>query len=242
MTLQVGDLPGRRVVAGRERVDAVAHAPGRDREHAPELAAAQHADGGAGQDDAVHGSVSCAHLRGLLGAERAQPLAQLGARRGEDRHRQQAGVGRAGLADRQRADRHAAGHLHDRQQRVEALERGALHRHAEHRQHRVRRHHAGQVRRAAGAGDDHLDAARLGALRELRHPHRRAVGRDDCLLVGDAEPLEHRRPRGDIVSQSEVEPMMTATSGCIAMADNRKVYRDVSSALEPGSCNVPVNC
>ena len=31
-------------------------------------------------------------------------------------------------------------------------------RHAEHRQHRLRRDHARQVRGAAGAGDDHLDA------------------------------------------------------------------------------------
>ena len=46
-----------------------------------------------------------------------------------------------------------------------ALERAALDRHAEHRQRRHRRDHAGQVRRAAGAGDDHLEAARLGARR-----------------------------------------------------------------------------
>ena len=43
------------------------------------------------------------------------------------------------------------------------LQRRALHRHAEHRQQRVRRHHARQVRRAAGAGDDHLECPRLGA-------------------------------------------------------------------------------
>ncbi len=42
--------------------------------------------------------------------------------------------------------------------------------------------HAGQVRGAAGAGDDHLDAARLRALREFRHPHRRAMRGDDCLF------------------------------------------------------------
>ena len=79
--------------------------------------------------------------------------------------------------------------------------------------HGVRGDHAGQVRGAAGAGDDHLDAARLGALRELGHPHRRAVRRHDRLLVRDAEALEHPSTACDIVSQSEVEPMMTATSG-----------------------------
>ena len=43
--LEVGDLAGRRVFAGRQGVHAIAHAPRGDREHAPELAAAQHADG-----------------------------------------------------------------------------------------------------------------------------------------------------------------------------------------------------
>ena len=71
------------------------------------------------------------------------------------------------------------------------LQRGALHRHAEHRQHRVRRDHPRQMRRAARARDDHLDAARFGAGRELGHPHRRAVRRNDVPLVLDAELLEH---------------------------------------------------
>ena len=31
----------------------------------------------------------------------------------------------------------------------------------------------------------------LGALRELGHPHRRAMRRDDVLLVRHAETLEH---------------------------------------------------
>ena len=43
--LDVGDLAGRRVVLGRERVDAVAEAAGGHGEHAAELAAAEHADG-----------------------------------------------------------------------------------------------------------------------------------------------------------------------------------------------------
>ena len=42
--LDVGHLAGRRVFVRRERVDAVAHAPRGDGEHAPELAAAEHAE------------------------------------------------------------------------------------------------------------------------------------------------------------------------------------------------------
>ena len=69
----------------------------------------------------------------------------------------------------------------------------ALHRHAEHRQHGVRRDHAGQMGGAAGAGDDHLQALGLGARGELGHPDRRAVRRDDLLQVGHAELVEHGR-------------------------------------------------
>ena len=43
------------------------------------------------------------------------------------------------------------------------FKRVALHRHAQHRQQRIRRHHARQMRRAARAGDDHFQPARLGA-------------------------------------------------------------------------------
>ena len=46
----VGDLAGGRVVFGGERVDAVAEAPGGDGEHAAQLAAAQYADGRAGEN------------------------------------------------------------------------------------------------------------------------------------------------------------------------------------------------
>ncbi len=60
-----------------------------------------------------------------------------------------------------------------------------------HGQHGVRRDHAGQMRRAARARDDHFDAAPFGAGRELSHPHRRPVRRDDVPLVLDAEPFEH---------------------------------------------------
>ena len=47
-----------------------------------------------------------------------------------------------------------------REQRVEAAEVARLDRHADHRQVGVGGEHAGQRRRLAGAGDEHLDAAR----------------------------------------------------------------------------------
>ena len=47
-------------------------------------------------------------------------------------------------ADGDGRDRHAFRHLDDRQQRIESVERGALHRHADDRQHRVRRDHPGR--------------------------------------------------------------------------------------------------
>ena len=145
-----------------------------------------------GRIDAAHGRRSSRTLRGLLGAERAQLLAQVGPRGGENRDREQAGVGGAGLADRERAHRHAARHLHDRQQRVEAVERRALHRHAEHGQHGVRRGHARQMRRAARAGDDHFDAARLSApcANSAIHTGVRCA-ETTCFSCAHAEALEH---------------------------------------------------
>ncbi len=65
----IGDLAGGRVVVGRKRVDAIAHSAGGDGEHASQLPAAQHADGGARQNRLRHGSVSPSTLLGLLAAE-----------------------------------------------------------------------------------------------------------------------------------------------------------------------------
>ena len=95
--------------------------------------------------------------RGRRRAPRGSPGAVAENRGGEQR-----GVGRAGRADRQRSDRDAGRHLHDGQQRVDAAQRLRLHRHAEHRQRRLGGGHARQVRRAAGAGDQHLEAAAAG--------------------------------------------------------------------------------
>ena len=47
------------------------------------------------------------------------------------------GVDGARGADRERADRNARGHLHDREQRIDAVQNAALDRHAQHRKQRV---------------------------------------------------------------------------------------------------------
>ena len=58
---------------------------------------------------------------------------------------------------------------------------------AEYRKFRQRRGHARQMRSTAGAGDDDLEAGRLGALGEGEQPVRGAMGRDDVFFAGDAE-------------------------------------------------------
>src|SRR5688500_18723788 len=56
----------------------------------------------------------------------------------------------------------------------------------------MRGNHAGQMSRAARAGNDDLDAALFSTGGEFRHPDWRSVRRDDMPLVRDTEPLEHR--------------------------------------------------
>ena len=60
--------------------------------------------------------------------------------------------------------------------------------------------HAAEVGGAAGRGDDHLEAARLGVSRVVKGEIRRAVGGDDAHVKSDAEGgqrvggLLHQRP------------------------------------------------
>ena len=137
---------------------------------------------------------------GLLLAPGFEPLRER--RVGQRQHAggEQRRIDGAGLADRERADRDAGRHLHDGIERIDAGHRLGFDRHAEHRQRRHRGGHAGQVRRAAGARDDHLHAVRLGALGEGVEPLGRAVGRNDPLVVADLERVEslggvaHGRP------------------------------------------------
>ena len=108
----------------------------------------------------------------------------------------------AGAADGQRADGNAGRHLHDRQQRVLALQRRALDRHAEHGQRGHRGGHARQVGGPAGAGDDHLQAAALGGRGVAHHALGRSMGGDDARLVRHAQRRQglggvaHGRPVG----------------------------------------------
>ena len=99
---------------------------------------------------------------------RRQLLGQRFAGQRQNLRRQNSGVGRAGLADRDRRHRNAGRHLHRRQQRIHALQRSGGNRHADDRQRSVRRDHARQVRRAAGAGDDHANPARRQLCAQIR--------------------------------------------------------------------------
>ena len=83
------------------------------------------------------------------------------------------------------------GHLHRGKQRIHALERRALHRHAQHRQQRVRGADSRQVRRAAGRRDDHFDPAAFGAAHILGRLFRRAVRRKHAAFVLHAEFRQH---------------------------------------------------
>ena len=65
-------------------------------------------------------------------------------------------------ADGHRRHRHAGGHLHDREQRIQPVERLALDGDADHGQEGMAGHHARQVGGAAGAGNDHLQATVFG--------------------------------------------------------------------------------
>ena len=126
------------------------------------------------------GAINAALLAAAMLANSDEALGQRGIAGRQDRRREQPGVGRARLADRQRADRDAGRHLHDRVQRILPLERLGLDRHAEHRQMRQRGDHARQVRRAAGPGDDDLEAPVARALGILDQPSGGAVGGNDA--------------------------------------------------------------
>ena len=138
---------------------------------------------------------------GELGLVVDHPLLQRRVARGEDADGQQPGV--AGVADRDRRDRDAGRHLHDRQQRVHAVEVLQRHRHADDRQRRDRGEHARQVGRSPGAGDDAPASPRPAAsLAVGEHLVGHPVRGDDVGLEADAELGEglggglHDRPVG----------------------------------------------
>ncbi len=76
--VDVGHAAGRAAGIGVEHHHAVAHRPRAQREHPAELAAAQHADGGAGQDHAELRQLEGEHALGLRGAQRVEPPGERG--------------------------------------------------------------------------------------------------------------------------------------------------------------------
>ena len=152
---------------------------------------------------------------------RASLAVRSGIGRGEDPHGEQARV--AGVADRDGGHRDAGGHLHDREQRVHAVQVLQRHRDADHRQRRERGQHARQVGRSPGPGDDHLQAAGV---------RRRARRRPCPPACGGPRPRPPRRaPRtrcsasaaADITGQSESEPITIPTTSCSLIAVSPQV-------------------
>ena len=129
-----------------------------------------------------------------LGLEVDHPLLQRGVGGGEDAHGEQPGV--AGVADRDRGHRDAGRHLHDREQRVHAVEVLQRHRHADHRQRRDRRR-ACPGRWAAPPAPAMItwQPAAGGLLAVGQHLLGHPVRGDHVGLVGDVELAERRRGR-----------------------------------------------
>ena len=154
--------------------------------------------------------------------------------RREDRGGEQRRIGGAGAADRKGRHRHAGRHLHDRQQRIEAVECARLHRHAEHRQQRLGRGHAGQMRRAAGAGDQHFQAARRGAGWRIRTADRACGGPRRRASRRAMPSLSSISAAALIVSQSDDDPMMMPTRAFIArILASRRCARPRQAAQAP---------
>lgn len=95
-----------------------------------------------------------------------------------------------GVADSHRCHWNTRRHLDNRQQAVHTIERIALDGHANNRQVRQSGRHAGQMRSATGASDDHLDAILVGVPGEGEGAIRRTMRGHHARGVGDAEFLE----------------------------------------------------
>ena len=106
--LFVGDLAGRCVVVGCQRVDAIAEPAGRHGEHAPKLTATQDADGRTGQ---YHSEYLLPNVGSVLVAVRLQLRPQVGPRRRENGDREERRVRSARRTDGDGGHRHALRHL-----------------------------------------------------------------------------------------------------------------------------------
>ena len=130
------------------------------------------------------------------------------------------------------------GHLHDREQRVEALERVALHRHAQHRQRRLGRNHAWQMGGAAGARDDDLQPAAFGLTGVVGHFVRRAMRGDDPALVRDTELRQHlvgvlQRLPVRLAAHDHANHCWCVAHALIIATESRRCHRRPGRAFSP---------
>ena len=129
------EAAARSVSALIEKDEAQAERVARQSQHAPELAGADDADLHVELEILSCGSASGSSTAvGLLRAEALEAVSNLFVLVREDGCSEQSGVRCARGADRERRDGNPRRHLDDGKQRVEAVQRLRLHRHAEHRQ------------------------------------------------------------------------------------------------------------
>src|SRR6266446_334914 len=127
---------------------------------------------------------------GLCGAELSNGFPDGGVFCAKDSGGEERGVDRAGSADGKRADRDAAGHLRDGEERVQAFEGFRFDRDAEDGENGFRGGHAGKMSSAARAGDDDFDAALFGGPGIFEEQIGGAVGGDDARFMWNMERSE----------------------------------------------------
>jgi hypothetical protein len=124
---------------------------------------------------------------GAGGAPGFEFVAEFGARGGEDLGGEECGVGGSGFADGECADGNPFGHLHDREKRIDSVEKGSGNGHAENGDGGLGSDHAGKMGGASGGSDDHLKSTGFGGRGVFEHPVGGAMGGDDADLVRDGE-------------------------------------------------------
>ena len=177
---------------------------------------------------------SSVHRRAELGAGVAGDHAGAAP---EDLRREDRGVARVVQADAR--DGHARGHLHDREDRVEAAGGGqaAGQRHADHRQVGVRGDGAGQRRGDAGAGDDHAQAAHARVLGVLGDRRRVRGGRTSpAPRAGCPAPRARARPSPSSPCRS------WSPSRCPRAGRRRRCRRAAPAPPPPPSARAPARC
>ena len=128
---------------------------------------------------------------------------------GQHLHHQQRRVHRA--VDGHGGHRDALGHLHRGVEGVDAVERAARQRHADHRQRGVGGDDAGQVGGHAGAADEGDVARPPGPTRRARRPGPGCGGPTAPARRPRCRSARACRPRAAILSRSLGEPIRTAT-------------------------------